>query len=91
MNVGISRVLWNCAALFDVVVLIVIFFSFSTYILITFHLTTTFIKNLSLIDLHNLSFSIWYHNMLFEFQKTLDIRSFRDILYFTCADVNVQK
>jgi hypothetical protein len=40
-------------------------------------------------DLHNLCFSIWYHNMLFEFHKTLDIRSFRNT--FPCADVNVQK
>jgi hypothetical protein len=52
---------------FDVLlVFLVIFFSFSIGILITFHLTTVFIKNLSLMNLlvDNLCFSIWYHNML---------------------------
>jgi hypothetical protein len=38
------------------------------YIQITFHFTTVVIKNLSLMNLHNLCFSVWYHYMLQSYQ-----------------------
>jgi hypothetical protein len=54
--------LLNLSVRCDLDVLVVLLLIF--YILITFHRITVFIKNLSLMDLHNLCFSIWYHNML---------------------------
>jgi hypothetical protein len=46
---------------FVVLVLLVIFFSFS---ILLFILQQSLLKNQSLTDLHNLCFSIWYHTKL---------------------------